>query len=214
MVEQNESLQALREIRHIMGRSERFQSLSGLSGIFVGGSALVGAGAIRWYLAMHQLSYSDLYTLDLAAETTRFVAVVLAVVFILAASWTSYFTTLKARKAQQTVWTNQSRRLLVNFSLPLAIGGVFCGILLFHSLGYLVVPAMLLFYGMALFSASKFTFSDLRSLGLFEVVLGLLSGFWVEYGLLAWVLGFGVLHVVYGGILYFKYEKSTAAVGF
>lgn len=208
MLPPNEQLQTLHDIRSIMDRSTRFQSLSGLSGIFVGLIALAGAGTVRWYLAVQKLDYSALYQGTLGPTAIRFVALAATVVFVLAAGTVLYFTLLKARKARQSVWTTQSQRLLVNFCLPLAVGGVFCGILLFHKLGYLVAPAMLVFYGLSLINSSKYAFADLRTLGICELALGLTSGFRIEYGLLAWALGFGLLHVFYGGLLYYKYEKQ------
>ena len=207
MSQANEQLQTLHEIRSIMDRSARFQALSGLSGIFVGIFALAGTGAVQWRLAIQKLDYPSLYQSTLGASTTRFVVLVAAAVFVLAAGTVLYFTALKARKAGQSVWNSQAQRLLTNFCLPLAVGGAFCGVLLFHRLGYLVAPATLLFYGLALINASKYAFADLHTLGVCELGLGLVSGVRVEYGLLAWALGFGLLHVFYGGLIYYKYEK-------
>lgn len=207
MQSQDDRLQTLHEIRSIMDRSGRFQSLSGLSGIFVGLLALASAGAVQWHLAVRQLDYAALYQKDLPVETARFVASAAIVVFAIATCAVLYFTMLKARKARQSVWTPQSRRLLLNFCLPMAVGGAFCGVLLYHDIKYLVAPAMLMFYGLALANASKYAFADLRSLGTFELVLGLVSGLKIEYGLLAWTLGFGMLHVFYGSVIYYKYEK-------
>ena len=66
---------------------------------------------------------------------------------------------------------------------------------------------MLVFYGCALLNASKYTLGDIRYLGLCEIALGLLASFFAGYGLLAWTVGFGVLHIVYGALVYFKYER-------
>ena len=208
MQQQDDQLQTLHEIRSIMDRTSRFQSLSGLAGIFVGLIALIGAGALQWYLTVHGLGYQDIYGGDLLPETTLFIAVTAGVVICLAAGSTLYFTVVKARKFRQPAWTTQSKRLLANFCLPLAVGGAFCGVLLFHGVGYLVAPAMLIFYGLTLLNASRYTFADLRSLGLCELALGLVSSFVVEHGLLAWTLGFGLLHLFYGSIMYYKYEKT------
>ncbi len=207
MIQSDEQLQTLHEIRSIMDRSTRFQSLSGLSGIFIGLLALAGAGAVQWYLGVHQLSYSALYQKNVAWEAGQFTILVAVGVFGLAAATVLYFTLLKARKARQSAWNSQAKRLLVNFCIPMAVGGAFCGVLLFHQIGYLIAPVMLIFYGLALINSSKYTFADLWSLGLCELALGLVGCFMVENGLLVWALGFGVLHVFYGSILYFKYEK-------
>ena len=207
MQSQDDQRQTLHEIRSIMDRSVRFQSLSGLSGIFVGIIALAGAGAVQWHLTVHEMHYLALYQEGLAIETAQFTALVTAVVFGLAAGTVVSFTILKAQKARESAWTLQAKRLLGNFCLPMVVGGIFCGVLLFHGIGYLVAPAMLLFYGLALINASKYAFADLRSLGIFELALGLVSSFKIEYGLLVWTLGFGLLHVFYGSVIYYKYEK-------
>jgi hypothetical protein len=112
----------------------------------------------------------------------------------------SFDTTIK-------VWDSKSERMLVNLAIPLATGGVFCTALLYHELPYLVAPAMLVFYGCALLNASKYTVSDIRYLGILEIILGLFVSFYLDFGLLAWTLGFGVLHIVYGTLVYFKYER-------
>lgn len=71
----------------------------------------------------------------------------------------------------------------------------------------LAAPATLVFYGLALLNASKYTLSDIRYLGLLEIVTGLMATFFIEYGLLFWAFGFGLLHIVYGIFMYYKYEK-------
>lgn len=113
----------------------------------------------------------------------------------------------KARKKGLKVWDHMAKRVLVNMLVPLGAGGLFCLIMLYHGYIGLIAPAMLVFYGLALFNTSKYTYSDIRVLGLIEISLGLLSSVWVGYGLLFWALGFGLVHIVYGIILYYKYER-------
>jgi hypothetical protein len=95
----------------------------------------------------------------------------------------------------------------LNLAIPLATGGAFCAILIYHNLLYLVAPAMLVFYGLALLNGSKYTLSDIRYLGIFEIILGLFASVFVGYGLTLWTVGFGMLHIVYGALVYFKYER-------
>ncbi|MEY4458904.1 MAG: hypothetical protein RIT38_109, partial [Bacteroidota bacterium] len=59
----------------------------------------------------------------------------------------------------------------------------------------------------SILNASKYTYHDIRSLGILEILTGLMASYFVDYGLLFWALGFGVLHIVYGLYIYFKYEK-------
>ncbi|MGE5429024.1 MAG: hypothetical protein ACM3O8_14110, partial [Methylococcaceae bacterium] len=67
--------------------------------------------------------------------------------------------------------------------------------------------AMLIFYGLALVNAGKFTLSEVHYLGITEIVLGLMAAVFINWGLLFWALGFGVMHIVYGMMMYYKYER-------
>ncbi|WP_242919801.1 hypothetical protein [Pontibacter liquoris] len=207
MNQQQDQLAALHEIRNIMDRSSRFISLSGLSGVAAGVSALLGAVVVKWYLLTHHIDYKQDAGRYLTREAVLFILAVAALVFILALCSAIYFTARNARKSNHRVWDSKTERMLINLFIPLAAGGIFCAILIYHGLLYLVAPAMLLFYGCALLNASKYTLSDIRYLGLCELVLGLLASFFIGYGLFAWTLGFGVLHIVYGTLVYFKYER-------
>ena len=207
MNQQQEQLATLHEIRSIMDRSSRFISLSGLSGIAAGVVALAGAAVARWYLVRNGFDYSNYEVQGLTADAVQFLLGVGAVVLVLAIGVAVYFTMRRARKNNLRIWDSQSRRLVLNLAIPLAAGGAFSAVLLYHGLLYLVAPAMLVFYGLALVNGSKYTLGDIRYLGISEVVLGLLSGFFLGYGLLAWTIGFGLLHIVYGTIMYYKYER-------
>jgi len=114
----------------------------------------------------------------------------------------------KAKKSGQKMWDSTARRLLFNLSIPLVAGGLFCIILLYHGIVGLIGPCMLIFYGLALVNASKYTLNDIRYLGLFEIVLGLVCAFYTGHGLIFWSIGFGVLHIVYGISMYYKYERG------
>lgn len=207
MNQQQEQLAALNEIRNIMDRSSRFISLSGISGISAGLTALAGAALVMWYLNEHNLTYRESYGTTLNQEAILFLLTVAVVVLVVAIWLASFFTVRRALRNNQRIWDGKSQRLLVNLAIPLATGGIFCAVLLYHAVFYLVAPAMLVFYGLALINGSKYTFNDLRYLGFCELALGLVSSFFVGYGLLSWAIGFGVLHIVYGALVYFKYER-------
>lgn len=207
MNQQHEQLATLHEIRNIMDRSSRFISLSGLSGVAAGVSALAGAAVVKWYFSQHNINYYADLGSNLTSEDIFFILAVAAAVLILGFCTATYFTVRNTRKKNHRIWDNQSKRLLSNLAIPLATGGAFCAILLYHSLLYLVAPAMLVFYGLALLNASKYTFGDIRYLGIFEIVLGLFASVFVGYGLMLWTVGFGMLHIVYGALVYFKYER-------
>lgn len=207
MNKEQDQLATLHEIRNIMDRSSRFISLSGLSGVAAGISALIGAFVVKGYLVTHHINYRQHLDLQLTGESIIFMLAVAAIVFVCALCSATYFTARNARRSNQRIWDSKTERMLLNLFIPVAAGGIFCAILIYHNLLYLVAPVMLIFYGCGLLNASKYTLSDIRYLGFIEIVLGLLAGFFVHYGLLAWTLGFGVLHIVYGLLMYFKYER-------
>lgn len=208
MKEKNQHLETLTEIRSLMEKSSRFISLSGLSGIFAGIFALIGAIIAFYYLhSINRHNYA--YLMDGGVNSDFYLFFFLNALFVLAASLTfgSYFTIRKAKKNNQSIWDSTSKRLLINLMIPLMTGGLFCLILLYHGLLGLIAPATLIFYGLALINASKYTLNDIRYLGICEIILGLIGSVYVGYGLLFWAIGFGLLHIIYGSVMYFKYEK-------
>ena len=128
-------------------------------------------------------------------------------VLILAISTAVFLSNRKAKRNGEPLWTDSSRRMLGNFLIPLISGGIFCLALLQYGYIALIVPAMLIFYGLSCVNASKYTLGDLRSLGIAEIILGLLATQFAGYGLLIWAIGFGFCHILYGGIMYYKYDK-------
>jgi hypothetical protein len=196
-------------IRTMMERSSRFISLSGLSGVFAGLYAV--AGALYAYFYLHNpVVCKNTETVVLHPHLTDNVVLhlllVALLVLVLAVSTAAFFTIRKSRKNGLHIWDSTTHRLIFNFAVPLGVGGIFCLILLWHSEFAYLAPATLVFYGMALFAAGNFTFSDIKVLGICEMILGLLSLIFIGYGLLFWTLGFGVLHIIYGIVIYQKYK--------
>lgn len=215
MYESREHLQTLTEIRSLMERSAKFLSLSGLSGVSAGVVALAGAGVVYGRLQTNWfrlLNYNRLELYDTAAhdQIGQFLVTVGLAVMVGALLAGTYFTVRKARRQGQTVWNASSKRLVWAMAVPLAAGGFFCLALFRYNLIWLALPATLIFYGLALLNGSKYTLRDVESLAYCEITLGLLSLFWPGYNLLAWAVGFGLLHIVYGLAMYFKYERNTA----
>jgi len=206
MEEQKEHLANLEQIRSLMERSSTFMSLSGISGIIAGIAALLGAGVAYQRLNTHIYSQAYDYEsgrliLDINQDTTTELV-------IIALFFGVFFTVRKAKKNNQPVWDNTSQRLLINMLIPLVVGGLFCLVLLYHGMFVLIAPATLVFYGLALINASKYTITDIRYLGFFQITLGLLSSLFIGYGILFWSLGFGVMHIIYGSIMCFKYDRA------
>ncbi|MBX2930146.1 MAG: hypothetical protein KF852_20105 [Saprospiraceae bacterium] len=199
----------LAQIRSIMERSTRFLSLSALASVLAGLYALIGAAAAYRYIYFSSKVLYGRITDDLLGPDTLPLVLMAAAVFILAAGTGLWLCSRKAHRAGQRLWTKSARRVLVNFSLPMLVGGIFILVLYWRGYYGLIAASTLIFYGMALISAGNFTFSDIRTLGLWQAALGLLAAVFPGKGLLFWALGFGVLHVVYGVVIYWKYERNT-----
>lgn len=215
MDKHNEHLENLSEIRSLMERSSRFISLSGLSGVAAGIFAIMGSMAAYWYLGTHVSSEEVRAYYDYAQTATgqpniEFYTFFItdAMLVLIASLLTGIFLTIRAsRKRGHSIWDPTAKRLLINILIPLVTGGVFCLILIYHGLVGLVAPATLVFYGLALINASKYTLDDIRYLGICEITLGLISSMYIGYGLIFWTVGFGLLHIIYGLVMYNKYEK-------
>ena len=204
-MEDQRYIDQLKDIRNIMDRSSRFLSLSGLSGVMAGVYALCGAIAAH-YIIQHR---SYLYVTLESKEFRQIVAIAIAVI-VLSLSTGVILSARKAKKRGEKIWNNSSKRMLINLFIPLTTGGIF-GILLLREQHYgLIAPVTLIFYGLALVNASKYTFETLRSLGITFIVLGLINTGFPGYGLYFWAFGFGVLHILYGTIMYIKFDRKQA----
>lgn len=203
-------LQALTDIKRLMERSSRFISLSGLSGISAGISGLIGAYIARVWLVEYYTrweisgAYSDT---DFRILKYRLIALALAVLAAALAAGT-FFTWRKARQNNLPIWDLTARKVLINTAIPLAAGGAFIAGLLFNHLETLVAPTCLVFYGLAIINASKYTLPDVRYLGICETILGIVNLFILRKGLYFWAVGFGLLHIIYGALMWWKYERK------
>ena len=208
MSSNQEHLKNLSEIRSLMERSSSFLSLSGLSGISAGIIGLI-ASYLMYIRFMPYMDYSGGIILAAEKRTELIIFGILlsaGVLFITFAA-AIFFTARKAKKNGFPVWDGSAKRLVVNLFIPLVTGGVFCLILLYHGSDWLVLPSMLLFYGLALINASKYTLHEIRWLGFTEIILGLLALLLLREAIFMWGLGFGVMNIIYGAVMYVKYER-------
>lgn len=205
----HEALEDLREIRSMMERSSRFISLSGLSGISAGLIAVLGAFIGGWYIDKNikGVSSSIVTGGNVRTADVVFLLILAGIVLMLAVGAAIYFAVRKARMQQLPVWNKAAELTLVNLLLPLGTGAIFCLILYTYGIFLLIAPATLVFYGLALLNASKFTLKEIRYLGVSEIILGLIAMAMPGYGLLFWAVGFGLLHIMYGSLMYFRYER-------
>ena len=208
MDQQNQPLEAIQDIRRMMERSSRFISLSGLSGIAAGVCALIGTWfGYRELLAFvhREGSYNTNATvLDLEMNLMK-----IATAVFIAALVTAYlFTYRRARKNNQPLWDSTARRLMLNTAMPIAVGGMFIMGMLYHGSSRFVAPASLVFYGLALVNGSKYTLGEIRYLGYCEIILGIINLWLPENSIWFWAAGFGLLHIIYGAIMWWKYDRA------
>jgi|SRR6185312_1426055 len=196
----------LQHIRSMMERSSRFISLSGISGIIAGIIALIASFIAYKLIKSNGGDYFGNKHINLlGALITKLIITSLATL-VIAIFFGIYFTIQKSKKNNLTIWNSLSKKLLTSLLIPLIAGGIFCVALFYHNhLGF-IAPSMLIFYGLALMNASKYTFNDVEYLGYCELVLGLAALFLVGYGLIFWAIGFGLLHIIYGFVMQKKYH--------
>lgn len=199
------SMDDLRQIRSMMERSTKFLSLSGMSGVAAGIFALLGAG-VAWKVIL-----GEWWIANLSPEVV--LLLIAAGVFLLAGGSGLYFSLRKARRSGSKFWTPVTRQIIRDFVVPLAAGGSLCLVLLRGEFIELVPALTLVFYGLALIAAGARTYKEVRMLGFCEIALGIAAAFFPFwwYSLCFWALGFGVLHILYGVIMYFRYDRKNAS---
>ncbi|GGG78675.1 hypothetical protein GCM10007415_08420 [Parapedobacter pyrenivorans] len=192
-------------IRSMMERTSKFLSLSGWAGIMAGIYALMGAYVAYVYFAFDPDEVTQVPS-DEGIVLPKLIALAVAVL-VLAIGTAIFLSYKKADKRGERIWNTTSRRLLINMSVPLVAGGILIFVLISKGLIGLVAPFTLVFYGLALYNAGNFTYAEVRMLGLMEIVLGLVGLCFIGYGLLCWAIGFGVLHIIYGIYIHYRYER-------
>jgi len=211
MVSQNQQLEALQDIRRIMQRSSRFISLSGLSGIAAGIWALVGAYIAYDWIYEYYVNYNSEGYTGIAFQKLKLSLVVLAAAVLGAALVSAfYFTWRRANKNNLPIWDHTAKTLTLNMAIPLVTGGLLILALLRYNDWRFVAPLCLIFYGLALVNGSKYTLSEIRYLGICQIILGLVNTQFIGYGLYFWAVGFGVLHIIYGFIMWWKHERQSS----
>ena len=216
MNENQQSLETLQDIKRMMERSSRFISLSGLSGISAGICALIGV----WLAAPYVFGRKDYvinadaaivqaYGQDYSIILNTWLFWIAMGTFFAALISAFFFTWIKSKKEGIPIWGTTAKRLLINVSIPVLAGGIFLFKLLHYGTFGLVAPGCLLFYGLALINASKYTLNEIRYLGYLQILLAVVNLWFVGYGLYFWAVGFGLLHIAYGAYMWWKYERNT-----
>ena len=202
-MDNKDALNTLKEIKDLMARSSRFQTISGWSIVIIGiYASIVSLGA--WLLLGNHEPYTWLpaFAQDFAINTPSrtilalIIAAVLVVVSFLTVCLGSY---LKTKRVNQAFAFDQTvRRSLINFFVPAIAGALFCVAMLVQGHYGLTSSIMLLFYGLALINCSHYTSSSIALLGYGQLLLGIVDCFVVHHAILFWFLGFGLLHIIYG----------------
>ena len=208
MNKKHDYIQDLAEIRSMMERSSKFLSLSGWAGTMAGIYALVGAYIAYNYYSFNpnKVAYNNTELQNTFSNLTE--TLLIAVVILILAIGTAVFLSYrKGRSKNENIWNPTSKKMLGSMSVPLLTGGVLILILITKGLIGLIAPISLLFYGLALYNASKFTYIELKFLGIIQIGLGLISSYFIEYGVLFWAIGFGIVHIIYGIFIHIRHER-------
>jgi len=207
MEEQADYRKTLSDIRELMDSSSRFHSLSGLAGVGSGIAALAGISVFYIYFGFGLfdpflfVTYRTVPFLMYDGLAVLFVSLLLGL----------YFTRRNALKKGEKLGNRLFRRVLLFWSIPMMAGGL---ILLpyFSGSGPILFPSAialtLVFYGLALVSASRFSLNELFWLGLVNTALGLLAFYFWQYSLILWALGFGVMNILFGMVVFSRYERK------
>jgi hypothetical protein len=200
----------------MMDRSSRFISLSGWSGIAAGVCALVGGWfaygvikgdqgntSLRNYIDTMQTGGISLR--EFMGSRLLFIA---ACTLSAALFFAFIFTYRRSVKKGIRIWDSTSQRLLINLAFPLITGGIFLLKMIDLGIYGLIAPGCLIFYGLALVNAGKYTLGEVRYLGYVQVLLGIINLSFIGQGLYFWILGFGATHIIYGILMWWKYERS------
>lgn len=204
-------LNDLQEIRKMMEKSSRFLSLSGLSGVSAGVIALISAALAyfkREELMGSLVSSGFTYAGKAVPAYVEYLTKLAVITLVLALVSGIFFTWRKAKKSISTLWNPVSKKLVLNMAIPLLAGGAVILTLLTNRVYFLIPELTLIFYGLALISASQYTYRDVFYLGLCELILGVVGLGISGYSLLLWTLGFGLLHILYGVVMHQKYDRK------
>lgn len=208
MKEQQDYVRDIAEIRSMMERSSKFLSLSGWAGIMAGIYALAGS-YVAWLI--FGTAYDRLYLehLSILGGDNIYADLIFlgAAIIVLAIGTAVWLSAKKAKRRNEKLWNKTSKHLLTSMAVPLVTGGALLLILLRYDSFVILAPCSLIFYGLALFNAGNFTYKEIRTLGYIQILLGLTSFLVLKHGLLFWAFGFGIMHIVYGIYIHYKYER-------
>ncbi|MDR1555998.1 MAG: hypothetical protein LBS88_03050 [Tannerellaceae bacterium] len=185
----------LTEIRDLMERSSICISLSGLGGIFAGICVLAGVAA------------GSLLSPGLTGDTLALLGWG-GGIFLSSLLCIICFSYRRSKAMKTKLWNSPTRRLVVHLAVPFTAGAWIVLKLLLLGLFDLVPATSLIVYGIAVFSAGHYSPGESRRLAYGEMLLGAVALVFPTLGWLCWVVGFGILHILFGGIMWNKHERK------
>jgi hypothetical protein len=208
---QKQPIEDLRDIRKYMDQSSRFISLSGWSGISAGTCALIAAFYTATRIECWKRGDCPFDRMiaeggpNLQGTLVKIAIVTFCAAFVLA----FLFTWLRSRKTGVPIWGYTARKVMIHLTVPIAVGGLFLWRMMELGEYALLAPGCLIFYGLGLVSAGKYTLSEIRYMGYLQLLLGVINLYMIGYGLYFWAAGFGLVHIIYGIIMWNKYERNS-----
>ena len=206
MKTEQEYINDLTQIRQMMERSTKFFTLTGWSGIMAGIYTLLGVYLSYTFFPAETAKFNEAVAQPVTGNIFNLILLAL-IILILAIGTAIFLSVKKAEKTDETLWNPTAKRFVINMAIPLLTGGIFMMIMISQGMLGLVIPLSLIFYGLALVNASKLTFDEVRYLGIAEIMLGLISLNFISFNLIFWAIGFGLLHIIYGIYMHWRYEK-------
>lgn len=205
----DQQIEDLKAIRSLMEKSTKFQLLNGLSIVFAGVFALIGALVAYLHISSGSLNSYDQINDLLSKDDLSFLLLIAFVTLFLSIGVIIFFSWRKAKRSNLKLVGGPTLRAAYSLAIPLIAGGIFSFIFLMRANLEITIASTLIFYGLGLISASKYTFPEIHYLGILQVVLGLICTYQMNHSLLVWALGFGLCHVIFGIIMYVKYDLKN-----
>ena len=206
MEQKEQFVNEIKAIRQMMEQSSRFLSLSGLSGILIGIYSLAGA-----YLANEIIKFETSSGSPISDNYSTVSLLLYLAVTVLVLSFVTIIvlTYRKTKHDGYKIWSKGTRLLIINLAVPLITGGILTSIFIAREFYGIVASLLLVFYGLALVNASKFTRQEIYYMGLCQIVIGIIAAVLPGYALFLWAFGFGVIHILYGAIMHFRYDNHS-----
>ena len=174
----------LRFIRETMEAAATFTAVSGWGTVAIGATA-IGAAVLS---AMTQ-------------STTRWVFIWLCEA-MLSVLISVYTMAIKARRAQQPLWSVSARKILFSFAPPMAVGALLTLVFFEHGLLALLPGTWILLYGVGVVAAGTFSVRIVPVMGIAFMAVGTVAMFvppsWATECMAA---GFGGLHLFFGTLI-------------